>query len=197
MLLAALAVAAWMYWPEDKGSVEVSFDENWKMGSSEMEVIRAYHDPCLFCAPRDGAAPSINFIYDGVNYSTSRKETSRIFVKPEQVPKDALYANIKNSSQLYQGLFVAARPMDMYPNSVIAAIYVMVDGKNVYYFIEEVYDPGWAYELSLKPDNSGKTIVEHSLKLLSMMMYSLTFLLVGFVLSIIGYHTAEKMTKNR
>lgn len=86
VILAIVAALAWMYWPADKHPVEIGFDQNWKMGSSNMEVIKAYHEPCLFCNT-GGVAPSINFELDGANYTTSRQETSRQFIRPLQVPK--------------------------------------------------------------------------------------------------------------
>lgn len=89
------------------------------------------------------------------------------------------------------------KPWALSPNSFIAAVYVAVDGKNVYYSVDEVYDPGWAYELSLKPENSGKSIAEHSLKPLSMMVYSLVFLMGGFVFGTAGYLATGKITKDR
>lgn len=196
VLLAIVAALAWMYWPADKDPVEIGFDQNWKIGSNNMEVIKAYHEPCLFCNT-GGVAPSINFEFEGTKYSTSRKETGRLFVRPAEVPKDALFSNAKNSSKTYQSFFVAMKPWGLSPNSYIAAVYVILDGKDVYYSVDEVYDPGWAYELFLKPENSGKIMAEHSLKLLSMMMYALAFLLGGFVFGTVGYLATEKFTKNR
>jgi len=195
-LLAITAALAWIYWPENKDSVEVNYDEKWKMGSDEMEVIKAYQEPCSFCY-RGGVAPSINFAFDGVNYTTSRQETNRLFVRPSQVPKNELFANVNETSKTYQKFFVAMKPWGLSPNSYIAAVYVVVDGKSVYYSVDEVYDPGWAYELSLKPENSGKSVAEHGLKPLSMMIYSLVFLMGGFVSGTFGYWATGKIIKNR
>lgn len=196
VILAIIAALAWMYWPLDKDPVEIGFDQNWKMGSSNMEVIKAYHEPCFFCNT-GGVAPLINFELDGVNYTTSRQETSRQFIRPLQVPKNELFENVSHNSKKYQNFFVAMKPWALSPNSFIAAVYVVVDGKNVYYSVDEVYDPGWAYELSLKPENSGKSVVGHSLKPLSMMAYSLVFLISGFIFGTVGYLATGKITKDR
>jgi len=199
VLLAVTIALAWMYWPAYKDPVEVSYDQNWKMGSDNMEVIKAYHEPCLFCYSAGGVAPSINFEFDGTKYTTSHTETGRFFVKPVEVPKNVLffYENEKGFKTTYQSFFVAMKPWGLTPNSYIAAVYAVLDGKDVYYSVDEVYNPGWAYELSLKPLNSEKSIAEHSLKPLSMMMYVSGFLLGVFILSISGFCITEKLIKNR
>ena len=163
-----------------------------------MEVGRAYYDnPCFVVCNRPAIAPEINFEYEGVKYTTSRNETDRLLVRPNKVPMNALLANTDNETKTYQKFYVAIRPYSFSPNNVIAAMYVLVDGKDVYYATEQVYDPGWAYGLSIKSDHFGKSIIEHGLGFLSMMMYSLVFLVGGFVLGTGSYSITEKLTRNR
>lgn len=144
-----------------------------------------------------GTAPSIDFEFNGINYTTSREERSRLFVRPIEAPKEELFSNANHSSKKYQNLFVATRPASLSPNSVAATMYVIVEGNDLFYSVEQVYDPGWAYQLSLTTDNSGKNFAEHSLKPLSMMLYAIIFLLGGFIFAIFDHWITKKIIQNR
>jgi len=197
-IVIALVVvsAAIIFWPGPKESVYVKFNEKWEIGSDQMSIAQVHNPMCMFCSGQS-LEPSINFYDDGKNYTTSRNISDRIFVQPNFVSMSDILAGIGKDADTYQRFFVGNKINAFTPNGKVIAMYAKVDRVNVSYAVEEVYDPGWAYDPVLRSIDAEKSIAEHHLNGLSMMFYLLGFLAFSVTSSYGGYWFVKKRLQDR
>ena len=119
---------------EEPDTVTVSFNERWKIGSSEIEI-GSNNDREII--------PLLRFEYNGRKYTTFPDDNHDLSVKsvePVIAPMSAILNGTGNDDAVnFQNFFIASHTSFWATNRRPTAIYVILDEKDVYYAIEGVY----------------------------------------------------------
>lgn len=165
VLVGTLLVGHYYDWPHSKEPITMGFDEEWRMGSSELEV-GTVGGSCRII-------PLLDFEYNGVNYTTygdAGLPANPVFLDKKDVLISA------DGGRNFQKFYTKK------DGDTIYTLYAVVKDNNVYYVTEELYSEDH-YRFTLEQKGDKATISYHP----DVLSFAFNWLALGFIVGIIAF----------
>ena len=153
-----MAIIGYYAYPHEKSEpMTFSFEENWPIGSYEVEY--------------GHGIPLLDFSYNGFDYTTNPKGND-FLVEPKKASLEKIIDTVKNKEvDNYQNFFKKGNK--------VYSLYVVIVNKEVYYSVQEIYEEYAFYNLDIESDQDTVKVFHHP----DMILFLLVLIVISLILS--------------
>ena len=153
-----MVIIGYYAYPHEKSEpMTFSFEENWPIGSYEVEY--------------GHGIPLLDFSYNGFDYTTNPKGND-FLVEPKKASLEKIIDTVRNKEvDNYQNFFKKGNK--------VYSLYVVIVNKEVYYSVQEIYEEYAFYNLDIESDQDTVKVFQHP----DMILFLLVLIVISLILS--------------
>ena len=156
--IITMVIIGYYAYPHEKSEpMTFSFEENWPIGSYEVEY--------------GHGIPLLDFSYNGFDYTTN-PEGNDFLVEPKKASLEKIIDTVRNKEvDNYQNFFKKGNK--------VYSLYVVIVNKEVYYSVQEIYEEYAFYNLDIESDQDTVKVFQHP----DMILFLLVLIVISLILS--------------